>query len=89
MAGGGPDEVREPSRVLLLGGTPFEEEFVMWWNFIAGSHEEIAQVRQEWQQRSARFGEVPGYTGATPRLDAPPLPNARLRPRGRGGRTSG
>ena len=74
---------REPSRILLLGGAPFEEEFVMWWNFIAGTHEEIVRIRQEWQQRSARFGEVPGYTGATLRLDAPPLPNARLRPRGR------
>jgi redox-sensitive bicupin YhaK (pirin superfamily) len=75
-----------PSRVLLLGGEPFEEEVVMWWNFIAGSHEEIAAIRQQWQERSARFGEVPGYTGSTPRLDAPALPNARLRARGRTGR---
>jgi redox-sensitive bicupin YhaK (pirin superfamily) len=75
-----------PARVLLLGGAPFEEEIVMWWNFIAGSHEEIAQVREEWQEHSGRFGEVAGYTGATPRLDAPPLPNVRLRPRGRSAR---
>ena len=80
--------VHEPSRVLLLGGTPFEEEVVMWWNFIAGSHEEIVRIRQQWQQRSERFGEVPGYTGHTMRLDAPPLPNARLRARGRGGRSA-
>ena len=23
-----------PARVLLLGGTPFTEELVMWWNFV-------------------------------------------------------
>ena len=76
-------EAAEPARLLLIGGEPFEEEVVMWWNFIAGSHEEIAEVRRAWEERSARFGEVPGYTGTTTRLAAPALPNAHLRPRGR------
>ncbi|MCL2536061.1 MAG: pirin family protein, partial [Nocardiaceae bacterium] len=30
---------------------------------------------------SDRFGAVEGYTGAVSRLPAPPLPNARIRPR--------
>ncbi|MFE7465916.1 pirin family protein [Streptomyces sp. NPDC057499] len=70
----------EPTRLLLLGGPPFGEEIVMWWNFIGRSHEDIAQARQDWQNASDRFGEVHGYPGD--RLPAPELPNTRLRPRG-------
>jgi redox-sensitive bicupin YhaK (pirin superfamily) len=78
-----PVVARKPTRAMLLGGTPFEEEVVMWWNFIAASHEEIQQLRDEWQEHSARFGEVTGYAGRTPRLAAPALPGVHLRPRGR------
>jgi hypothetical protein len=69
--------------VLLLGGLPFEEEIVMWWNFIARTHEEIEQARQQWNAGGdPRFGEVLHYPGPE-RLAAPELPNLRLRPRGR------
>ena len=27
--------------MILLGGEPFAEEIVMWWNFIGRSHDEI------------------------------------------------
>ena len=30
-------DAAEPTRALLLGGVPFEEELVMWWNFVARS----------------------------------------------------
>lgn len=70
-----------PARVLLLGGTPFAEQLVMWWNFVGRSHNDIATYRQEWQDHDGRFGSVAGYRGATTRLPAPPLPNATLRPR--------
>jgi redox-sensitive bicupin YhaK (pirin superfamily) len=71
------------SRALLLGGLPFEEEIVMWWNFVARTHEEIEQARQQWNAGGdPRFGEVLHYPG-TERLRAPELPNLRLRPRGR------
>ncbi|MEW1907330.1 pirin family protein [Kitasatospora sp. NPDC085895] len=66
--------------VLLLGGEPFEEELVMWWNFIGRSGEEIAQARNDWET-GTRFGEVHGYDGA--RLHAPQLPATPLKPRGR------
>ena len=33
---------------LLLGGEPFDEEIVMWWNFIGRSHEEIVEQREAW-----------------------------------------
>jgi redox-sensitive bicupin YhaK (pirin superfamily) len=38
----------EPLQVLLIGGAPFDEPIVMWWNFIARTHEEIVAVREAW-----------------------------------------
>lgn len=60
---------RDGCRVLLIGGPPFPEKILMWWNFVARTPEEIAQARSDWQSHR-RFGEV-RYDG--PRLDAPPL----------------
>ena len=70
-----------PARVVLLGGPPFPEQLVMWWNFVGRSHEDIASYRQQWEDHADRFGAVSGYQGAVSRLPAPPLPNATLRPR--------
>ncbi|RSS59080.1 pirin family protein [Streptomyces sp. WAC01280] len=66
--------------LMLLGGEPFEEEIVMWWNFIGRSGDEIGQAREDWEKGS-RFGEVHGYDGG--RLSAPELPATPLKPRGR------
>ncbi len=71
----------EPARVVLLGGEPFEEPVVMWWNFVGRSHEEIIEFREQWQAKSERFGAVEGYGGFPKHLPAPALPNARIRPR--------
>ena len=71
------------ARVLLLGGPPFEEEIVMWWNFVGRTHEDIVAARDEWQAGAQRFGEVEGYVGPLSRLPAPGLPGGRLRPRAR------
>ncbi|MFD9591744.1 pirin family protein [Kitasatospora sp. NPDC059973] len=71
---------RTDAAVLLLGGEPFEEKLVMWWNFIGRSGEEINQAREDWMT-TTRFGEVHGYDGA--RLRAPELPALPLKPRGR------
>jgi quercetin 2,3-dioxygenase len=68
-------------RVLVLGGPPFEEEIVMWWNFVGRSHEDVARAREEWMAHSARFGEVEGYAGPVQHLPAPTLPPVRIRPR--------
>jgi redox-sensitive bicupin YhaK (pirin superfamily) len=75
-----------PTILMLLGGEPFEEEIVMWWNFIGRSHEEIVEQRQAWNgdgidHEPERFGSVKDFDGN--RLLAPPLPNTRLKPRGR------
>jgi redox-sensitive bicupin YhaK (pirin superfamily) len=69
-------------RLLLLGGEPFEEELVMWWNFVGRSHDEIVAFRKEWEEGGG-FGTV-AFEGAA--LPAPTLPTARLTPRGRLGR---
>ena len=71
----------EPTRLLLLGGEPFEEQLVMWWNFVGRSGEEIADYAEQWNAESARFGAVLGYDGE--RLEAPPLPPVPMKPRGR------
>lgn len=70
-----------PARVLLLGGAPFTEELVMWWNFVGRSHDDIVNYRQLWEDADDRFGAVHGYRGAVTRLSAPPMPTTRLRPR--------
>ena len=65
-------------RLLLLGGEPFGERLVMWWNFVGRSHEEIEAMRSDWA-RGLGFGTVRGYDGGP--LQAPPLPGVRLKPR--------
>ncbi len=70
-----------PARVMLLGGEPFREPVVMWWNFIGRTHEEIAGYRAEWEAGSARFGQVEGYGGEVQHLPAPPLPTVRMKAR--------
>jgi redox-sensitive bicupin YhaK (pirin superfamily) len=74
------------ARLLLLGGEPFDEPLVMWWNFVARSHEEIAQAREDWAARR-RFGTVTGARQDT--LPAPAMPTVRLKARDRRGRTMG
>ena len=79
----------EGARVLVLGGEPFGEEVVMWWNFIGRSHEEVVAAREAWEGGPERFGTVPGYVGPVDRIPAPALPGVRLRPRGNRGRGAG
>lgn len=56
------------ARLLLIGGKPFGETILMWWNFVARTAEEIASARTAWENQE-RFGPVPRYSG--PRLAAP------------------
>lgn len=76
----------EPARALLLGGEPFGESIIMWWNFIGRSHDEIVDFRAQWMSDvidegdlEGLFGTVDGYDGRP--LPAPTLPLGRLRKR--------
>ncbi len=76
------------ARLVLIGGTPFEEDVLMWWNFVGREHDEVVAAREQWHAAIrgepdglARFGRVTGYDGAS--LPAPALPHVRLRPRRR------
>lgn len=70
-----------PVRAVLLGGEPFPDELVMWWNFVGRSHDEIETARADWEAGAERFGVVAGHGGQ--RVPAPELPNVRLTPRRR------
>ena len=82
------------AHLLLLGGPPFGEEIVMWWNFVGRDHAEIVEARADWMAQvtdnngvlqdsqeiyDGRFGIVEG--DHLPPIPAPALPNARLKPR--------
>ncbi|WP_409331220.1 pirin family protein [Trujillonella humicola] len=71
----------EAARLLLLGGEPFDEKLVMWWNFVGRSGEEIAAFAEQWNADDGRFGTVVGYDGD--RLLTPALPPVPLKARGR------
>jgi quercetin 2,3-dioxygenase len=72
----------EEARLFLIGGEPFDDPLVMWWNFVARTDEEIRQAREDWMAER-RFGEVRGFAGD--RLPAPTLPTTRLKARDRHG----
>jgi quercetin 2,3-dioxygenase len=56
-------------RALLLGGTPFPEPILMWWNFVARTTDEMDEAYRQWQADGDRFGEV---HSPLDRIDAPP-----------------
>ena len=79
------------TEALIIGGKPFEEQLVMWWNFIGRNHREVAEMRELWNDRGSedparvvasheRFGAVfPDQVGGW--IPAPDLPNVELRAR--------
>lgn len=60
------------TRALLLGGAPFGEDIVMWWNFVDEARAPIAESRQQWEDHDPRFGTV--VEGEHRRVPAPALP---------------
>ena len=61
---------KAPARAVLIGGAPFGEAVIIWWNFVARTAEEIRKAREDWEARR-HFGEVKAYHGE--RLKAPSL----------------
>ncbi len=65
------------ARAMLLGGTPFEDELVMWWNYVGRTRDEVAAAHDAWTARDAdRFGEV---ASSLPTIDTDPPPWGRPR----------
>lgn len=62
----------ENTRLLLLGGEPFAEDIIVWWNFVARTTEEIQQATVDWKT-SNRFGEIKEFNDH--RLIAPAIPD--------------
>lgn len=73
-------ETGEDSIVLMIGGRPFDEEVIMWWNFIGRTQDEIEQMRSEWNAGADRFPSFTDNIGG--RIPAPELPTVALVPRG-------
>lgn len=75
----------EDALLLVLGGPPFGEQIVMWWNFIGRDHDEVAAYRAQWQRLLDEGGDdrfsLP-QDDPLPPLPAPALPNARMVLRG-------
>jgi redox-sensitive bicupin YhaK (pirin superfamily) len=66
------------TQLLLIGGTPFDEALLIWWNFVARTQGEVEQAAADWNA-GRRFGDVPGTTLA--RVPAPATEGLRLKPR--------
>ena len=76
-----PASGRRTARFFVIGGVPFGEPLLMWWNFAARSGEEITRAREDW---------APGGSGrprATPvtRWRHRRCPGCRSSPAGRPG----
>lgn len=71
-------ELRSPAaaRMLLIGGAPFGEEILLWWNFVARTTAEMEVATRDWIA-GERFGKVQGARGKP--LVAPDLKGLHLR----------
>ena len=76
--GAGRDEVtlvaEGLTRALLVGGVPFGEDIVMWWNYVARTRDEILDAHEDWSAAAERFGRV---DSALPRVEVSPPPWTR------------
>ena len=70
-------QVDAAARILLIGGAPFEEELLIWWNFVARTPEEMVAATAAWKA-GRHFGAVHG--SPSPPLVAPEVQGLRLRP---------
>ena len=52
-------DVGTEARALLLGGTPFEADVLMWWNFVARDRDEVVSAYRDWSDGAERFPDLP------------------------------
>ena len=70
-----------PARLLVIGGAPFGEDILVWWNFVARNQAEIEVAARDWNNGDQRFGKVTG--SPSPQLPAPDLTGVQIRQPGR------
>jgi redox-sensitive bicupin YhaK (pirin superfamily) len=51
-------EADDDARAMLLGGEPFPDPILMWWNFVARGRDEVEVATKEWNAENERFGGV-------------------------------
>ena len=59
-------ETDSGARLMLLGGEPFAERIVMWWNFVGRDHDEIVAARQACEDRELLPPESGLVDGTSP-----------------------
>jgi redox-sensitive bicupin YhaK (pirin superfamily) len=59
------------TRALLVGGLPFPEPILMWWNYVARDRSEISAAHRDWSAGAERFGRV---ASDLPRIETGPPP---------------
>ena len=65
---------RVATRAVLVGGVPFDEPVLMWWNFVARTQDEITRAHADWIAAADRFGTV---ASSLPRIEVGPPPWSR------------
>ena len=60
-----------PVRALVIGGVPFPEPVVMWWNFVGRTRDEIVDAHRDWMRADDRFARV---ASPLPRIEVGPPP---------------
>ena len=65
------------SRVLVVGGEPFED-ILIWWNFVARTQDEMISAITDWNEGTDRFPR-PRAGSNSPVLKAPPIESIRLK----------
>lgn len=77
----------DTAQLLVLGGPPFGEDIVLWWNFVARTQAELVDALADWNTsrhakanpiHSGRFGTVRPGCKAAP-LEAPSLDGIHLK----------
>jgi redox-sensitive bicupin YhaK (pirin superfamily) len=55
--------------IVVVGGQPFPEQILMWWNFVGRTKDELTQASRDWNAAADYLGEVKG--AQSERLVAP------------------
>lgn len=55
-------DISTASQIILLGGEPFTENILMYWNFVARNTDEVREAIKRWHNTDD-FGTVEGYEG--------------------------